>query len=73
MSNPFDNKDGSFLVLINAEGQHSLWPSFIEIPNGWSAVLPATGRAACLEYVRQKWTDMRPNSLTRSLADKATA
>jgi MbtH protein len=73
VSNPFDNEDGSFFVLINAEGQHSLWPSFIDVPNGWSVILPATGRAACLEFVRENWTDMRPDSLIRNLANIATA
>ncbi|MBV8484104.1 MAG: MbtH family NRPS accessory protein [Verrucomicrobia bacterium] len=27
MKNPFDDKSSDFLALINAEGQHSLWPS----------------------------------------------
>ena len=26
MSNPFDDADGRFLVLVNDEEQHSLWP-----------------------------------------------
>jgi hypothetical protein len=32
--NPFDDEEGNFLVLINAEEQFSLWPSFIDIPAG---------------------------------------
>lgn len=24
--NPFDDPDATFLVLLNDEGQHSLWP-----------------------------------------------
>jgi MbtH protein len=35
MANPFDDNDGTFLVLVNAEGQHSLWPSFAPVPPGW--------------------------------------
>ena len=38
MTNPFDNEDGSFFVLVNDEGQHSLWPSFAEVPAGWTRV-----------------------------------
>lgn len=29
MTNPFDDEDGSFLILVNDEGQYSVWPSFI--------------------------------------------
>ena len=39
MSNPFDDTEGTFLVLVNEEGQHSLWPAFAEVPAGWTVVL----------------------------------
>lgn len=61
--NPFDDPQGSFLVLVNDEGQHSLWPAFADVPAGWSVALRATDRQAALEYVDQTWTDMRPKSL----------
>ncbi|MGW3730031.1 MbtH family protein, partial [Streptomyces sp. NPDC000851] len=35
-TNPFDDADGRFLVLVNDEGQHSLWPSFADVPGGWT-------------------------------------
>ena len=63
MTNPFDDADGRFFVLVNDEGQHSLWPVFIEVPAGWSAVYGEADRDSCLEYVEQNWTDMRPKSL----------
>ncbi|WP_415878029.1 MbtH family protein [Mycetohabitans rhizoxinica] len=37
MTNPFDDPNGSFLVLVNSENQHSLWPNFAEVPAGWQA------------------------------------
>ena len=40
MTNPFENENGEFIVLVNHEGQYSLWPTFKEIPAGWSAVGP---------------------------------
>ncbi|HJE61383.1 MAG TPA: MbtH family protein [Nocardiopsis listeri] len=67
MSNPFENDDAQYLVLINAEGQHSLWPSFAEIPQGWDIALEATSRANALEYVEENWTDMRPAGLVAAL------
>lgn len=67
MSNPFEVED-SVYVLVNNEGQHSLWPSFIHVPPGWRIVHGPDTRAACLQYVERNWTDMRPASLVRSMA-----
>jgi MbtH protein len=63
MSNPFDDQNAAFLVLVNEEGQHSLWPSFIAVPAGWEVALAATDRAACGAFIDANWTDMRPRSL----------
>ncbi|MER7758104.1 MbtH family protein [Streptomyces sp. NPDC097619] len=63
-TNPFDDTEGRFLVLVNEEGQHSLWPAFAEVPGGWTTVFGEADRAACLEYVETHWTDLRPRSLT---------
>lgn len=60
--NPFDDDNGSFLVLVNGEEQHSLWPTFANVPAGWQ-VAHSGSRADCLEYVEQHWTDLRPKSL----------
>ncbi|MDT5206197.1 MAG: MbtH protein, partial [Mycobacterium sp.] len=27
-TNPFDDDNGTFVVLVNDEDQHSLWPTF---------------------------------------------
>jgi MbtH protein len=63
MANPFDNEDGIFLVLVNDENQHSLWPADIAVPGGWIIAHDADTRAACLGYVEEHWTDLRPASL----------
>jgi MbtH protein len=68
MANPFDNEDGVFLVLVNGENQHSLWPADITVPGGWTITHDADTRAACLEYVERHWTDLRPASLIASAA-----
>ncbi|MFJ4965368.1 MbtH family protein [Streptomyces sp. NPDC088729] len=65
-TNPFDDPEGRFLVLVNDEGQHSLWPSFAEVPGGWTVALEETGRETALEYVETHWTDLRPRSLAAS-------
>ena len=62
MSNPFDDQGGAFVVLINDQGQYSLWPAAAEIPAGWSIACGQNGREACIEYVNRNWTDMRPRT-----------
>jgi MbtH protein len=67
MTNPFERDDETYLVLVNDEAQYSLWPSFIEVPQGWNIVLPASSRQECLDYVNKHWTDMRPRSLVLAM------
>jgi MbtH protein len=69
MSNPFDDADGTFHVLVNDENQHSLWPAFAEVPAGWTVVLRDASRDAALAYVEENWTDMRPASLVRAMGE----
>ncbi|MFF8379443.1 MbtH family protein [Streptomyces sp. NPDC015661] len=71
MPNPFENDEASYFVLVNDEGRHSLWPAFAEIPEGWKSVHGEDTRAACLAYVEENWTDMRPLSLVRAMAGDA--
>jgi MbtH protein len=63
MTNPFDNENGTFLVLVNEEGQYSLWPSFAEVPDGWTTAHGQGTRQECLTFIEENWTDMRPKSL----------
>jgi MbtH protein len=62
MANPFEGDAGDYLVLVNAEGQYSLWPAFREPPGGWTPVGPRGARPLCLEWIETHWTDMRPRA-----------
>jgi MbtH protein len=62
--------DGTFHVLINDEGQYSLWPAFVDVPAGWTIVRESDTRQNCLDYITENWTDMRPNSLIRAMEQK---
>ncbi|WP_284466832.1 MbtH family protein [Actinomadura madurae] len=64
MTNPFDDPDGEFRVLVNAEGQHSLWPAFADVPAGWTTVFGPESRSDCIGYVTANWNDIRPRSLS---------
>ncbi|HKT02321.1 MAG TPA: MbtH family protein [Rugosimonospora sp.] len=68
MTNPFEDPEASYLALINEEGQYSLWPAFADVPAGWLIAHPEDTRDACLAYIEQHWTDMRPASLVRAMA-----
>jgi MbtH protein len=71
MTNPFEDPNGVYHVLVNDEGQHSLWPTFVDVPNGWTIVHQSDTRTACLQYIEEHWTDMRPASLIRSMNEKS--
>jgi MbtH protein len=74
MTNPFENETGEYLVLLNHEGQHSLWPAFREVPAGWTAVGPHGKRQDCLHWIEASWTNMRPKSLANAMdKDKAAS
>jgi uncharacterized protein YbdZ (MbtH family) len=66
-TNPFDDETGTFLVLVNDEDQHSLWPAFADSPAGWRKVFGEASRAECLVHVEEHWTDIRPKSLREAL------
>jgi MbtH protein len=70
-TNPFDDESGTFYVLINDEEQHSLWPSFAAVPAGWRIVFGEQPRAACLAYIEENWTDLRPRSLREAMAARS--
>jgi MbtH protein len=72
MTNPFDDEEGVFHVLVNDEGQHSLWPHFVPVPAGWEIVHGEDSRAGCLEYIEANWTDMRPKSLIEATEQRPT-
>jgi MbtH protein len=68
MTNPFDDDEAKFFVLVNDERQHSLWPVFADVPHGWTIVHGEDSRQNCLAYIEQSWTDMRPKSLADAMA-----
>ncbi|MFD9726086.1 MbtH family protein [Streptomyces sp. NPDC059072] len=67
MANPFDNEDGTFYALVNEEGQYSLWPTFADVPAGWVVEFGENTRQACLDFIEENWTDMRPKSLIEEM------
>jgi MbtH protein len=54
-------------VVINQEGQYSVWPANKIVPNGWAAVGKQGSRESCLAFIGEVWTDMRPLTLRASM------
>lgn len=57
-----------FIVLVNDEGQHSLWPSATAVPQGWDQIGPIGSKLECLAFIEDRWTDMRPVSLQKAMS-----
>jgi MbtH protein len=68
MVNPFEDEAGSYYVLRNSEGQYSLWPEFVDVPEGWSPALGPRSRSDCLSHIEKTWSDMRPSSMIAATA-----
>ncbi|MGK5552280.1 MbtH family protein [Actinomadura kijaniata] len=69
MTNPFEDPEATYTVLVNDEGQYSLWPSFAEVPAGWSVAKTEDTRRACVDFINENWTDMRPKSLIEAMGE----
>ena len=57
----------SYVVLVNDEEQHCIWPAEKEAPQGWRVAYTPAAKSACLEYIEQAWTDITPLSLRSTM------
>jgi uncharacterized protein YbdZ (MbtH family) len=60
-----------YKVVMNHEGQYSIWPDYKEIPRDWKPVGKNGPKAECLDYIKEVWTDMRPLSLRKKMEELA--
>lgn len=60
-----------YKVVINHEEQYSIWPVERENPPGWRDAGKQGKKPECLEYINTVWTDMRPLSLRKRMAEMA--
>ncbi len=58
-------------VVVNHEEQYSIWPADRDLPLGWSTAGNRGTKAECLEHIKDVWTDMRPLSLRKKMAEDA--
>jgi MbtH protein len=71
---PDDEREDTteYKVVVNHEEQYSIWPSYKPNPLGWRDVGTIGPKAECLAYIKEVWTDMRPLSLRKKMAEDAS-
>jgi MbtH protein len=57
-----------YKVVMNHEEQYSIWPAGRVYPLGWNDVGKTGPKQECLAYIKEVWTDMRPLSLRKKMA-----
>lgn len=60
-----------YKVVVNHEEQYSIWLADKDIPLGWRDTGKQGKKQDCLAYVKEVWTDMRPLSLRKHMAEMA--
>lgn len=60
-----------YKVVVNHEEQFSIWFADRDPPAGWCAVGMTGSKKACLDLIETVWTDMRPLSLQKQMAEWA--
>ena len=68
MNNEEREDNRTYRVVINHEEQYSIWPAERENALGWFDAGRQGTKAECLAYINDVWTDMRPLSLRRQMA-----
>lgn len=58
-----------YKVVVNHEEQYSIWPADRGNALGWRDAGKTGTKDACLDYIKEVWTDMRPLSLRKAMAE----
>lgn len=66
----FEDGDGrTYRVVVNHEEQFSIWPADRDLPAGWRDEGTTGLKEECVAHIDEVWTDMRPASLRRIMAE----
>ena len=58
MISPFDDQESLYFTLANANEQYSIWPLFLDVPDGWNVVAGPMSRAETLAWIDVEWTQV---------------
>lgn len=67
-----DTEQLKYKVVVNDEGQYSIWAADRPNPDGWRDAPKSGSRSECLAYIKDVWTDMRPLSLQNTMTNAAS-
>lgn len=59
-SNPFDDAQGHFYILQNAQQHYSLWPVQCALPAGWRVVCEPAPHETCNAWLAAQWQTLTP-------------
>lgn len=65
--------DRHYVVVVNTEEQYSIWWADREVPAGWRVEGTQGSKDECLARISKVWTDMRPASLRKRMAEAQSA
>ena len=69
--NTQDQEDNTtYKVVVNHEDQYSIWPADRENAPGWRDAGKVGTKQECLDFIEEVWTDMRPLSLRKAMAEQ---
>ncbi|MDG2381862.1 MAG: MbtH family NRPS accessory protein [Pirellulaceae bacterium] len=60
-------KGTAYRVVVNHENQYSIWSDDCDNPMGWNNGGKRGSKEACLAFIKEVWTDMRPASLVEQM------
>lgn len=52
----WNSEDTLFRVMVNHREQYSIWPDYLDIPNGWREIGVSGTRQYCLDHISEVWT-----------------
>jgi MbtH protein len=58
-----------YKVVVNDEEQYSIWPEHRANALGWRDAGKVGLKQECLAHIKNIWTDMRPLSLRKKMAE----
>jgi MbtH protein len=67
-----DTENPQYKVVVNDEGQYSIWAVDRPNPDGWRDAPKNGSKSECLAYIKEVWTDMRPLSLRNKMNNRAS-
>ena len=65
-----EREDRTIYKVVNHEEQYSIWPADRENALGWNDAGKQGLKQDCLSYIEEVWTDMRPLSLRKKMAER---